>query len=369
MTFAMIDYVQCEIPARLPAPITGDIVLRHTTEGELVWQTHTRRKLVGSYDASLHVRAIDPFRLEISGNPAKFLQGHNLWGPFSVRELLERSLQRIQPILWPEGMPTLFLGEAEFARLDVTASLAVGSAADAKLFLRAHHERGNRPYVGRGCFKGTDESTLVYGDATGKRAKAWQIGLYLKGVEVTKDGHRLPQPMLEDGRLIEWINRVIRVECRFRRSELQRIAHRRGKPMELDNSSSSKTGRKLPQMTLNDWEPIDPSELWREYYGKIDMIGEIVEPDHLGCGGMGEPKPRHIAAFYSWKAGLDLREHYKKSQWYALRSECREFFEIDIAMPPPKLNVVPLRRIIDAQPAHRPPWADDVDRRLSARAA
>lgn len=364
MADAMVDFITCEIPCRLPAPITGDIVLRHTREGELVWQTFTRRKMAGSFDSSLHVRAVDPTKLEISGNPAKFLQGHNLWGPSDLRSMLERCLQRMQPVLWPEGMPPIFLSEAVLSRIDLTASLVVGSPQDAKMFLRAHHETANRPYVGRGVFKGTDGSTLVYGDATGKRAKAWQITLYLKGVEVAQPGHSLPAPMLEDARLIEWVNRVIRVELRLRRTELQRLVNGRGKPM-------IEKGERLvmPQMELIDWDEIDTAEVWREYYGKIEMTGEIVEPEQMPVGGVGEPKPRHVAAFYAWKSGLDLREHYKKSQFYALRRECRDFFEIDISMPPPKLNVVPLRRIIEAHPAHRPPWADEVDRRLVAIAA
>jgi II/X family phage/plasmid replication protein len=308
---------------------------------------HQRRQMLGSYDASIHVRSITSETLEISGNPAKFLQGHNLWGPADLRALVERVLRALGMALWPlprhpRDVPKFYLDEAKLSRIDLTGAFEFGSPNDARAWLRAAHECGRRPYLGQGVFKGTDESTLVYGDATGKRAKAWQLTMYLKGCEIAKRGHRLPEPMEGDERLIDWVNRLVRTELRLRTRELKK----RG----LD--------------TLAAWDEIDVAAIWADYVEKIQMTGATL--DHADLEGV---KPRLLDAYDAFLAGRDLRVGRSRGSWYRLRKEMLDLFDCDIAMPPPKSNVVALRRVIVAKPAHRPPWADECDSRLRMIAA
>lgn len=337
----MVDYLTVELPCDLPRVICGGTVFKLSEDGEMEWNVLTRRELEGSWSSKCTVRAIDRTKLEISGNPAKFLQGHNLYGTADPQELVRLFLERVQPILWPEGMPSIDIANGTVARIDCTSGFLLPRGEDVLSWLRASHERGVRPYLGRGTFKGTDGSTLVYGDATGKRAKAWQVTFYYKGQEVMV--HPLPPLMMERRDVIEWVSRLLRCEVRLRTPELKR--------MEL--------------RLLGSWNAEVVAAAWQEKVGRIDFMEETVA-NRTEFDGV---KARYVDAYKAWLAGNDLREGRKQSAWYKLRKDMRNIFGCDIAVTPPKSNIVPLRRIIVAEPAHRPPWADDVDRLLALKAA
>ena len=55
---------------------------------EIEWTTQTRLSLTGSHDSSISIRSLTPQTIEISGNPAKWLQGHNLFGSNDLRLLM-----------------------------------------------------------------------------------------------------------------------------------------------------------------------------------------------------------------------------------------------------------------------------------------
>jgi II/X family phage/plasmid replication protein len=334
----MVDYLTVEIPANLPRVICGGTIFKLTDGGEMEWTVLTRREMEGSWSSKCQVRAIDRTKLEISGNVAKFMQGHNLYGPDCPQALLRSFLERVQPVLWPEGMPDIDIEAARISRIDVTSGFMLPTQSDVLLWLRAAHENAARPYLGRGVFKGTDGSTLVYGDATGKRAKAWQITFYAKGMEILK--HRLPPLMEERADVIDWVSKLLRCEVRLRTAELGRLGLR----------------------SLGDWTAEVVAKVWADKVGRIDFMEEKVNPS-----GHYEGVPaRLVDAFHAWEAGKDLRENRKRAAWYKLRKEIRETFGVDIAVTKPKSNVVPLRRIIVAEPARRPPWADVVDKLLAA---
>lgn len=329
----MVDFLTVSIPCNLPQSITGGTITRTSEEGEIKWSVTSRLDLDGSWSSKCTVRAVLPTMLEISGNLGKFLCGHNLYGDACPRSLVRRFLDRIQPLLWPQGMPDIDIDEGIISRIDCTSGYIFKHAGDVLAWLRAAHERGVRPYVGRGVFKGTDDSTLVYGDATGKRAKAWQVMFYYKGREIVV--HRLPAPMEERPDVIEWCSRLLRAEVRIRTPELNRMEARR----------------------LGDWDAAKVAETWREKIGKIDMIEQTVT-ENANLTGM---KPRLLDAFQAYKAGADLRENRSRPSWFRLRKDMRATFGVDISAPPPVSNVVPLRRVIVADPVGRPEWADDVD--------
>jgi II/X family phage/plasmid replication protein len=340
----MVDWLTVEIPCRLPGPIMGGYVAKWKEDGEIEWQTMSRKVLEGSWSSKINVRAVSPELLEISGNVAKFLQGHNLFGPSDPGVLLRRFLEVVQPVLWPDGMPEFDIDAGSISRIDVTDGLLLDRPADVLSFLKAAEERGNCPYRGRGVFKG--EGTLVYGDATGKRAKAWQLTLYSKGLEVAK--RPLPEPMLTFPGVLDWVNRLLRVEVRLRTAELKRMARRR----------------------VGDWAPVEgqgcaATAAWSEKVGRIAfMEGTVMEGNE-----MVGVKPRLVMAYRAWAAGDDLRQALTKASFYRLRRELLDQFGVDISIKAPRSNIVPLRRVITAEPAHRPPWADAVENLLARRRA
>lgn len=335
----MVDWLTVELPCELPGPIFGGSITKAKLDGEIEWHVLSRMQLEGSWSSKINVRSVSPQLLEISGNVAKFLQGHNIFGPDDPAALLRTFLDVVQPVLWPEGMPSIDVEGGSISRIDVTDGLLLDRPGDVLSFLKAAEERGNCPYRGRGVFKG--EGTLVYGDATGKRAKAWQLTLYSKGLEVA---HRpLPLPMAQHPGVLDWVNRLLRVEVRLRTEELKRIALRR----------------------VGDWKPGSALAAWEAKVGKIAfMEGSVMEGNE-----MVGVKPRLVAFYRAWSAGDDLRQCLTKTSFYRLRREMRDQFGVDISIKAPRSNVVPLRRVITAEPAHRPPWADAVENLLVARKA
>lgn len=332
----MIDFVTVEFEARLPGPINAGTLLSLSDSGEVEWQTSKRLTVKGSWDSSVQVRAVSPDRLEISGNLAKFLQGHNIFGTDDLPALLYAFLPKVQPTLWPEGMPYIEVMGGRLSRVDCTSGFQLDTLADVLTWIRAADERGVCSHRGRGVMKG--EGTLVYGDATGKRAKAWQLTFYSKGLEVGK--RPLPLPMAQRPDCVDYVNRLLRCEVRVRSSELNRMGLR----------------------TVEDWEAGSCARVWREKLDRVDFSEGVV----MDCSEFEGVKPRLLDAYDAWRAGRDLRQGRPARSFYRLRREMQETFGVNITTTVPKNNVVPLRRVLVAVPAQRPPWADEVAALLAA---
>lgn len=332
----MVDWLTVEVPADLPGPISDGCVAKFRADGSVDWSCPSRLALEGSWSSSVLVRAVTTSSIEVSGNIAKFLSGHNLYGSSCPRELLLRFFERTGEKLW-SGVPVCpDVEKAVISRVDVTSGLMLQTPADVLSFIKAADERGHCAYRGRGVLKG--EGTLVYGDATGKRAKAWQVTMYAKGLEVAK--RHLPKPMMEFPGVLEWVNCLLRVEVRLRTAELKR------------------RGLRL----VSDWGDDTCRRSWEHFVGRIDLMDGVVMEGNELVGA----KPRLVAFYRAWAAGDDLRQVLNERTFYRLRREMREAFSVDIALKAPRTNVIPLRRVVTAEPAQRPPWADAVDRLLAA---
>lgn len=284
--------------------------------------------------------------LELSGNPAKFVQGHNLFGSPDPSFVLETALRKVAGSILPdprqaEDLP-FDVSEAIISRIDLTASWTLDREGDVLPFLRAMEERVWVPYRGRGVQ--SHPGTLYYGYAAkGKRAKDWQLKLYAKGLEVA---HRpLPGVAMQVPGLLDEVNRTIRVELTLRTRELKRLGLRR----------------------VGDWTPEKVGEVWRSYVDRLDFGDAKMSLDVTDLAGLGI-KPRLIDVIASWKAGNDVRAGRSRASFYRIRNEVLDATGFDIASPVPKSNVVPLRRVIEARPALIPVWADQLTAALEQAA-
>ena len=71
----MIDWVTARLPCSNSGQICDGQVVKLNAEGsEIEWTTQTRLSLTGSHDSSISIRSLTPQTIEISGNPAKWLQ-------------------------------------------------------------------------------------------------------------------------------------------------------------------------------------------------------------------------------------------------------------------------------------------------------
>lgn len=331
----MIDFVTVTVPCELPFPIDGGMLIDHDEDGQIRFAIRKHLAVEGSFSGKMMLRAISVDELELSGNPAKFLAGHNIYGSDNLRSVIARCLEVILTEVCGY-MPYVNIGKGKLTRVDVTDGYILDRPDDVTAYLRALSQTARIAYKGRGVL---EESTLVFGrSAKGQRAKDWQIVMYAKGLEVAK--RPLPPIMMEDEEVRDWVARLLRVEVRLRSRELERLGLK----------------------SVKSWDVGTAAEIWADKIGKLDM-SEVRE---LKTEELEHVKPRLRCAYAAWRHGEDLAKGMKRASFYRLRRELKDNLGVDIAVPVPKSNVVPLVRVLEARPAMRPSWADRIDRALSA---
>lgn len=358
----MVDFLTAEVPDPVGIPVNAGEITRVDRDGEVEWSTKARLMVRGSWSSSMSFRAIgaapfdqgdhrarmealDVARMQVSGNPAKFLNGHNLFGTDDVAGLLAASIRKAKDAIWPDlfEQPEIDVSEALLSRIDLTSSWLLDREEDVLPTMRAMEETVWCPYRGRGVFD-AGGSTLYFGRVDkGKRAKDWALKLYWKGPEIT--AHPLPAPAYSVPGLLDEVNRTIRCELTLRTPELKRLG-------------LTKVGQ---------WTAARVRQVWEEYVNKLDFGQATVNLDTVDLRSLGL-KPRHIAWIAAWKAGNDLQGSMSKSAFYRLRKEIKQATGYDVAALCPKSNVVPLRRIVTMTPALHPSWADDLTAALSEAA-
>lgn len=350
LSLMMIDWMSVRIPVTLPCPIHGGAVVQLARDGTETLRTLKRLKVEGSFSSSINVRAPSVSELEISGNPLKWMQGHNLYAPHAdPRLLLWDALQRMEtlPDLFPCSLREMglysadSLADAIVTRIDCTAMLLFASGPDVSAWIRAAHQTGHVPHRGRGVLE--EGTTLVFGHAGGKSFTRWQIKLYSKGREIV--AHPLPELMMQDAEVLEWTNKCLRVEVVLGRHELKEQGLR-ALGMWTGETAGVLWGNKVARMQFNETNPTYDVEAL--------------------------PMPLR-RTFVAWTTGEDLRRIMTLATYKRHRSEIEKLTGINIGVPPasagtPTAKVLPIRSVIEAVPATRPAWADRIDRALRAAA-
>lgn len=188
----MIDWVSFVAPCHHAERVHGGLVASIRPDGTVEWQTYKRTSVRGSHDASVTVRTHGGSceYIEVSGNPVKWFQGHNLWGtddlPALVLSMLDALVQRDDLGLDPsESDRSIWqAGGIRLTRVDVTESFHLPSRSDVLAWLRAAEQTAHLSHRGRGqLVKG---STLYFG----KQSRRWSLKLYSKGQELEAKDHR-----------------------------------------------------------------------------------------------------------------------------------------------------------------------------------
>lgn len=151
--------------------------------------------------------------LAISGNPAKFLQGHNVWGP---------SVEKLGPVMqavvrsFAEGFRPTDADDTELravhrSRVDVTTACDLGSHNAVHEYLR-HLGVHGRTHQGR---------ALVDGDTVyfQKHSSRWTLKFYCKHCELHSHRPDCDSELIAD--LLDWTRPLLRVELTLRRPELR----------------------------------------------------------------------------------------------------------------------------------------------------
>lgn len=338
----MIDWLTMVVPCAHVEPITGGRVVSVKPTGEIDWQCVKRATVSGSFATGLQVRTCtytdEPCtHIEISGNPVKFFQGHNLWGTDDLPALALATVRHLVDVLSLDptdaDREAWQRGDIKLTRVDVTESFHLPNKASVLSWLRAAEQTAHLSHRGRGqLVKGT---TLYFG----KNSRRWSLKIYSKGQEITAKGHG-QEAILDLPYAVEWADKALRAELTIRSMELQRIG----------------------RSSVSDWFDVDgvasagvTRELLSERLGAMTMT-TISELDAAVFESL---RPTLRMAYRAWQGGEDLRSSLPHRTFYKFRSELLPL-GIDIAtlMPKEVNNVVPLLCTLEAVQAVVPDWAE-----------
>lgn len=332
----MIDWLTFRAPLTLPQPLHGgyvaSITLDHNTgERRTDWIAPKRVPVRGSHDAAIQVRSspADPLgEIEISGNPAKFFQGHNVFGSDDLVVLcsaLYRSvLVKLGITPATHELELVDRGQVRLLRVDVTYSFDFGNLSRVLSAIRSLESSAHLRHRGRGTL--TKGSTLYFG----KTSRRSSLKLYSKGQEL--HAHPLPQALLGTP-LAGHADGLLRAEATLRAMELRdrglAIAHK--------------------------WTLETPSELHRAMMGKLSIADAFM----LDADVLKSLPPRLQAAYQLWKDGHDLRAMFPPRTFYRYRAQLLPHgVDIAIKQPREESNVVRLPVVLTGRlVTDVPAWA------------
>ena len=340
--------------------LSGKAYFMHTTEqlysgsvvsidsnGEIEWKTNKRIQVKGSYDSTFAIRT-DPTseqlpgvftRIEFSGNPVKFIQGHNVWGSSDLTglayEAIVKALASLGLKLSDQENVFLFDGGFSLSRVDVNNMYSMGSADNVNQWISSA-EHSARTRMGKGHFSG---NTLYFQ----KKSTRWSLKFYSKGLELKATGHQLPREFFKAEPFHEFAADKLRAELTLRTKELKKLG--------LDKGAA--------------WGDNEPNDVFIDYMGRLEM-SEQKQLDELLL-----TLPSFLKSTYlTWKEGYDVKSILPKPTFYRHRKKLLEH-GIDISIPSGNKpnNVIPLMRVIEAVPADIPEWAHGTEYYFEPRKA
>lgn len=295
-----------------------------------------RLSVKGSHDATITIRSHTDNTVEISGNPAKFLQGHNVFGTNDLKYLVAKMIDKLCMIDELELKPTdieydnIQNGVYHLSRVDVNEHFAFPSAQLARAWLRAAGNSANMKFRGAGLFK---EGTLYFTP----QSRRFVPKIYFKFDEInSKDkSHRLPDELLQIPELVEYAEKSLRFEIKILSTQLKEWMLHLG--CNWDASTAT--------MLIND-----------QFISKLQLSANMALDQSIL-----ETLPKRLVPVYAlWEQGHDLRQFYSKTAFYRWRTKLYEY-GIDISIvkdaEEEPSNVVPMIRYLEAVPMGIPDWA------------
>jgi len=299
----MIDWVTARVSYQYRGEITGGRFMSIGADGVIDWQKDRWHSVRGSHSSSLVVRDIEHpdklgLRLDVSGNPSKFLQGHNLFGPDDVNLAVGRMMDKVAGALGLEvtdnDRASWYLGLYVLTRVDVTRSYDVGSPGRVADWLVSASQVAHSRYQPAG---NKYTGTLYFGQHSDRVT----LKLYDKLAELQKSGHRLPDTLNAEWHhsLMSWASGKLRCEATFRSKWLK------------DNNL---------QLGMA-WRPGLADRLLDERLEGIEMSDTMKLSDELA----GELPRRLLGIYEMWRAGRDLRSLYSREYLSRVRSQLLKY--------------------------------------------
>jgi len=328
----MIDWLDFVVDC-LHDPIPAGRVLSITPDGTLEFDIPKRMRVSGSYESNIYVRSQGgsgdgrATELYISGNPSKFLQGHNVFGTDDITGLAAATVRKIFASLDLSSDLTIakvVQGNFYVKRIDITRSYAFSNRVEVQAVLSSLAV-SSRSRMGRAQTRG---GTVYHG----KNSKRHSFKFYCKAEELEAGKkHRLPEE-LNSSPIKEFSENLLRAELTLRSKEL--------------NERNISMGSELTPRKIK--------ALYDEYFGRIEVSAQATIPSTQICN-----LQRAIRDSYlMWSTGIDPRPMMSKSTFYRHRCELLGY-GIDISLPKDDLEcqVIPLFRQVTGSPVGVPGWA------------
>lgn len=298
--------------------------------------TRCRVQVPGSHESSVQVRSVGgdglgfATGLSFSGNPSKFLQGHNVFGSDDLVSLMYDTFRAIcRSLKLTPSLQELRLvkrGHYPLTMVDINYSYELPTRSDVAAWIRAAEYKSKTRH-GRPQMKG---GTLYWG----KNSQRWAIKVYSKGEEIEAPKHRLPES-LSATPVKQWADNKLRLELRLKKKQLAQHG------ITCANELTAETAKRLHS----------------EYVRKIEMNEQVAMTTEKRL-----QLPQRLQSTYVlWQTGQDLRSTLPRATYYRHRKDLLEY-GIDIALARDceqehRSNVIPLLRVLEAVPADIPFWA------------
>lgn len=313
----------------------GGLVVSMNAKGDVEWQTEKRVVVEGSYSKNITVRSHTDGVIEISGNPAKFLQGHNVFGSDDLIYLINKTFHRLIALdigLIPtqEELEKISKGFFAVTRVDVNEHFAFNSEQSAKSYLRAIANSSNMRHRGAGQFRG---DTLYFSP----QSRRMVAKIYHKGDEIhsRKKEHRLHDDFLAIPELVAYAANSLRLEVKILSTQL--------KDWELNFGYN--------------WTQETPFYLLKKHFiDKLELSENMpIQQDIL------ESLPSKLRLTYAaWVSGEDLKRVLPETTFRRHRKALKDFgIDIAIVQTTERLtsNIVPMIKYLEVKPMGIPDWA------------
>lgn len=326
----MIDWVTAKLPCN--NKLRSGCVAKLDADGNIEWLSQSWLPVEGSYSTNIMVKSLTPHTIQVSGNPTKWLQGHNLFGTNNLRLLMWLFFLRLHEQLCDELFPTIDQlemienGHYSVSRVDINETWHLNNQFDVKAWIRSAGQKMNMPYRGKGVFSG---DTLYWG----KGSKYYYLKCYSKGDEINSKKSNFPDD-LRTPEMLEYADKALRLE------------------LVLCSKALREWHINMPCV----WSLDMPKMLLVEHVRKLEMSNNFKITDEV----VNNLPPKLRMYYKLWLHGEDLRQELTKPTFYRIRKQLKEY-DIDIALvrdlDKPADNVIPLIRVLEAEPVGIPDWA------------
>lgn len=315
-----------------PEKLNNGRVFSMNPDGEIDWHVDKVLSVEGSHSSNIQIKSATDNSIWFSGNPVKFLQGHNIFGTDDIQYLLSKffdSLVKIDSLgLKPTDIQRerVIAGNVPLTRVDVNQSWLLNSKSDVLSWIRAAGLCARLKHRGAGQFSG---DTLYFG----KHSRRWSVKCYSKGHELTAKGRALHADLAHPF-IIDYADKALRLEL-VMRSMFLKDAH-----LDLACNWTPETAKLLLVSTV---------------LSNLEITDNMTIQDEV----LTDLPTRLRLVYQSWRNGDDLRSMLPKNTFYRYRRAMLPH-GVDIAMiqeTDSKSNVIPLIRYLEAIPAGIPAWA------------